>query len=163
MLSGINHGANLGEDVTYSGTIAAAMEGAVLGMPAVAFSQVRPVDKPAHWAPAQRFVPEILRAVTSIPWPREVLYNVNFPALPPDRIRGVVVCRQGRRDQGTEIVEGVDPGGRPYVWIGAFRSDETSQANSDLAAIASGAVSLTPLHLDLTHGATLKKLSEMFS
>lgn len=163
VLSGVNHGGNLGEDVTYSGTVAAAMEGAVLGMPSIAFSQIRPSDQPAEWETAERFAPDIIRKLASIDWPKDVLFNVNFPALPPDKVTGMVVCRQGQRDLGTELVDGVDPGGRPYIWIGQFQSDETSQHDSDLAAVARGAISITPLHLDLTHGATLEALRGAFA
>ena len=163
VLSGVNHGGNLGEDVTYSGTVAAAMEGTVLGMPSIAFSQIRPADQPAQWQTAEHFAPDIIRRLASVAWPKDVLFNVNFPALPPEQVTGMVVCRQGQRDLGTELVDGVDPGGRPYIWIGQFQSDDTSQQDSDLAAVAQGAISITPLHLDLTHSATLESLRKVFT
>ena len=162
VLSGINHGANLGEDVTYSGTVAAAMEAAILGVRAVAFSQMRPPDKRIDWRTAERFVPEILRALVSIPWTRDMLVNVNFPPLAPDQVAGVRPCRQGRREEGTTIIEGVDPGGRPYLWVGNFLSDVSLGHGTDLAAIMEGAIAVTPLHMDLTHKSTLKKLSGIF-
>ena len=163
VLSGINPGANLGEDITYSGTVAAAMEAALLGVPAIALSQVRQPDQPIRWATAEHLAGGVVRKVTSVPWPRDVLMNINFPDLPPTEVKGVRVCRQGRRDEGTVVVEGHDPGGRPYVWIGSFLSDATSEQDTDLAVIDGGAVAVTPLHLDLTHSATLTRLDGVFS
>ncbi|HEX9789962.1 MAG TPA: 5'/3'-nucleotidase SurE [Kiloniellales bacterium] len=163
VLSGINHGTNLGEDVTYSGTVAAAMEATILGIRAVALSQARPGDGPIAWQTAQHFAPDILRRLVAIKWPRETLVNVNFPAGPPDRVSGVRACRQGKRDQGTRISEGIDPGGRPYIWVGSFQSDTSTDLDTDLAAIEAGAISVTPLHLDLTHKATLRDLEAVFA
>ncbi|MHA1599244.1 MAG: 5'/3'-nucleotidase SurE [Alphaproteobacteria bacterium] len=163
VLSGINHGSNLGEDVTYSGTIAAAMEAAILGIRAVAFSQARDGDKKISWATAQYFAPDILRRLAAIHWPQDLLVNVNFPALPPEKVRGVRSCRQGRRDQGTSISRGVDPGGRPYIWVGNFRSDASKGRNTDLSVVADGGIAVTPLHLDLTHKSTLRDLGEVFA
>jgi 5'-nucleotidase len=159
VLSGINHGTNLGEDVTYSGTVAAAMEAAILGVRAVAFSQMRPNEGRIDWRTAEQFAPRILRRLAVLPWPRDLLINVNFPPLPPEEIKGVRSCRQGRRDEGTTINEGVDPAGRPYLWLGNFLSDASSDHGTDLAAIMEGAIGVTPLHMDLTHKATLKKLA----
>ncbi|MFQ5775175.1 MAG: 5'/3'-nucleotidase SurE [Kiloniellaceae bacterium] len=163
VLCGINHGANLGEDVTYSGTVAAAMEAAILGVRAIAFSQMRRGDGSIDWKTAERFTPGIVRTLASMPWRRDLLVNVNFPPAPPEQVTGIRPCRQGRRDEGTTVSEGVDPGGRPYLWIGDFLSDISSGHNTDLAAVMEGAISVTPLHLDLTHKATLKRLSEVFA
>jgi 5'-nucleotidase len=162
VLSGINHGTNLGEDVTYSGTVAAAMEAAILGVPAVAFSQMRPREGRIDWRSAEHFAPIILRRLAKLHWPRDLLFNVNFPPLPPEQVVGLRACRQGRRDEGTTISEGADPSGRPYLWLGNFLSDASSEPGTDLAAIAEGAVGITPLHMDLTHKATLKKLAGVF-
>lgn len=162
VLSGVNHGANLGEDVTYSGTIAAAMEGALLGVPSIAFSQMRDDEGLIHWATAERHGPDIIRKLASFAWAPELLVNVNFPPRPPDRVAGVRICRQGRRDTATEVVEGRDPAGREYLWIGDFLNDETSDPDTDLAAVMDGAISITPLHLDLTHSATLERLDGLF-
>lgn len=163
VLSGINQGANIGEDVTYSGTVAAAMEAALLGYPAIALSLLRRGDHEYRWPTAEQHAGGVIRRLTSATWPRDVLMNVNFPDVPPNQVTGVQVCRQGRRDVATEVVDGTDPSGRPYVWVGNYMSDETSQQGSDLAAMAEDAISVTPLHLDLTHGATLKRLAELFS
>lgn len=163
VLSGINHGGNLGEDITYSGTVAAAMEAAILGVRAVAFSQMRQGDRVKSWRTAERFAPQILRRLATISWPRDMLVNVNFPPLPPEEVAGLIPCRQGRRDEGTTISEGVDPAGRPYLWVGNFLSDASTGHDTDLAAIMEGGVAITPLHLDLTHKATLKALQREFS
>lgn len=163
VLSGINQGANLGEDVTYSGTVAAAMEAAILGIRAVALSQMRRGDGPIDWRTAERFGPDILRNLAGLPWGADLLVNVNFPPLGPEEVSGVRACRQGRRDEGTTVSEGVDPSGRPYLWIGDFLSDRSSQHDTDLAAVMEGAIAVTPLHLDLTHKATLKRLGEVFA
>lgn len=162
VLSGINHGANLAEDVVYSGTVAAAMEGAMLGIPAIAFSQLRRGDEPADFAPAEHFAAEVIRKLYGMAWMRDLLMNVNFPALPVERIAGVRVCRQGRRDATVGVVEGRDPGGRPYLWIGDWAGNHTTDLDTDLAAVAAGAISVTPLLPDLTHGASLKALESQF-
>jgi len=162
VLSGINHGANLGEDVTYSGTVAAAMEAAVLGVPAVAISQMRPREGRIDWGTAEHFIPRILRRLAELPWPRDLLFNVNIPPLPAEQVQGVRPCRQGRRDEGTTIYEGADPSGRPYLWLGNFLSDASSDRGTDLAAITEGAIGVTPLHMDMTHKVTLKKLTGIF-
>ena len=163
VLSGINHGANLGEDVTYSGTIAAAMEGALLGVRSIALSQMRRGEKGISWATAEQHAPAIIRKLMAVDWPAETLMNVNFPPRGPDQVTGVRVCRQGRRDTTIQIIEGRDPGGRDYLWLGDFLNDETSQPDTDLAAMDEGAIAITPLHLDLTHMATLKRLAGVFS
>ncbi len=162
VLSGVNHGSNTGEDVTYSGTVAAAMEGALLGVRAIAFSQARHAENRIDWRVAERFAPEILTRLASISWTRDMLINVNFPAVPVEQVADVRPCRQGRRDEGTTISKGVDPGGRPYLWVGNFLSDASSERGTDLAAIAEGAIAITPLHMNMTHRGTLKKLSGIF-
>lgn len=162
VLSGINMGSNLGEDVTYSGTVAAAMEGATLGIKAMAFSQVRDGEGGLNFDAAEHHAPGLIARLMTARWRREVLYNVNFPALAPEAVKGINVCQQGRRDTGTSVVEGRDPSGRPYVWIGTFLSDESTTPDTDLNAISEGMISVTPLHLDLTHRPTLKEHNTLF-
>lgn len=161
VLSGINVGANLGEDISYSGTVAAAKEGASLGVPAVAFSQVRTPEGLSHWPTAERFGVEVLKRLASLSWRRGLLINVNFPPVPPDSVSGIRACYQGQRDAGVELIDYNDPSGRPYVWIGDFTSDRSVQAGSDLVAIEQGAVTVTPLHLDMTHRPSLKAAREV--
>lgn len=163
VLSGVNHGANLAEDVGYSGTVAAAMEAALLGMRAIAFSQIRRGEAQTDFAVAERFGPEIVRRLYACPPQRDLLFNVNFPPLAPEAVTGIKVCRQGRRDDMVGVVEGRDPSGRPYLWIGHWGGDGAGEADTDLAAIASGAISVTPLHLDHTHRESLAQLRERFA
>ena len=162
VLSGINDGGNLGEDVTYSGTVAAAMEAALLGIRAIAFSQQRPPDGSVRWKVAEKHLPDIVRRLADIEWARDLLVNVNFPAVAPDDVTGIFVCRQGRRDQGTSVTEGEDPSGRRFVWIGGYQVDDSSDTDTDLAVTAKGGISVTPLHLDLTHAATMKRMKGVF-
>jgi 5'-nucleotidase len=162
VLSGINDGGNLGEDVTYSGTVAATMEAALLGIRAIAFSQQRQPDGSVRWKVAEKHLPDIVRRLADIEWARDLLVNVNFPAVAADDVTGIFVCRQGRRDQGTSVTEGEDPSGRRFVWIGGYQVDDSSDTDTDLAVTAKGGISVTPLHLDLTHAATMKRMKGVF-
>jgi 5'-nucleotidase len=162
VLSGINMGSNLAEDVTYSGTVAAAMEAALLGLPAIALSQNRRGDHDFRWATPRAHAPDVLRRICRAGFAPDTLVNVNFPDVEPDGLKGVRVARQGRRDVQTEVVEGTDPGGRPYVWIGDYLRDEALEADTDLAAVAEGFVSVTPLHLDLTQRDRMAALAQAF-
>lgn len=163
VLSGINRGGNLGEDVTYSGTIAAAMEGTLLGYPSIALSQVTDDDGTARWSTAEHWLPKVLEGLASQTWPEGVLMNINFPDVPHDKVTGIEATEQGRRKPGGEIVDGRDPRGEPYYWIGAQRQEDRYRENTDLEAVLRGAVSVTPLGLDLTHGKALKVLKGAFS
>ena len=162
VLSGVNQGANLGEDVTYSGTVAAAMESTILGVPAIALSLVRRGDHDHRWDTAEHHAPEVIRRLTSFAWSKDVLMNVNFPDVPRDDVTGIRVCRLGRRDVGTQVLDGKDPAGRPFVWVGDFSSDDTSQPDTDLAAVRESAIAVTPLHLDLTHLSSVELVSQVF-
>jgi 5'-nucleotidase len=158
-LSGINRGSNLGEDVTYSGTIAAAMEATLLGVPSIALSQaVTPQELP-RWSCAETHAAEVIRKVTRVAWPKSVLLNVNFPDLPPDKVKGVELARQGRHKIGDQLVRNIDPRGQPYYWIGAMRLEDPTQPGTDIAAVNAGKISVTPLYLDLTHRPTMRRLS----
>ena len=162
VVSGVNRGGNLGEDVTYSGTVAAAMEGTLLGVPSVALSQVYEDTHPVKWATAEKWTAKVLKRLTAEPWPPGVLMNVNFPDVTAGRVTGIEVTRQGRRKIGSELVRGTDPRGEPYYWIGAQRREEKYGRGIDLEAISRGAISITPLTMDLTHGPTLKKMKARF-
>ncbi len=163
VLSGVNRGANLGEDVLYSGTVAAAMEGAMLGIPAIAFSQVRVRAKDKlHWETAAAFGPDVVRKLVSIAWPKGVLMSVNFPPVPPKEVTGIEVGRQGRRMSHVEVVHARDPFEREVTWIGDFPTDEPEHPETDLGIVMSKAVSVTPLHFDLTHAAMLRHMDGLF-
>ena len=162
MLSGINRGANVGEDVTYSGTVAAAMEATLLGVPSIALSQVFTDGHSVKWATARNWAPKVLRMLCEEPLPSGVLINVNFPDVAASKVCGIEFTSQGCRKIGSDLVSGVDPRGEPYHWIGAQRRQERYRAGSDLEAIQRGVISVTPLSMDLTHLETLKKLRSKF-
>lgn len=162
VLSGINAGGNLGEDITYSGTVAAAMEATLLKIPAIALSQVRRNGHDVPWSTARQHAADIVRRVVALDWPGNVLMNVNFPDVPHDRVTGVDVTRQGRRKIGEMLNRGVDPRGNPYIWIGTERDEDPSFPGSDLEAVHAGAISITPLGLDLTHQCTMTALRKIF-
>jgi len=158
ILSGINRGGNLGEDVTYSGTVAAAMEGALLGIPSIALSQVYEDRHKVKWATAKTWMPKVLKQLLSAGWPKGIFMNVNFPDRTAAKVTGIEVCRQGRRKIGGELTRGVDPRGDEYFWIGPQRDEQKFLKGSDLAAVNDGAIAVTPLALDLTHSSILKTL-----
>ena len=163
VLSGINHGANLGEDVTYSGTIAAAMEATLLGVRAIAFSQVCNDRQRIKWATAEAMAPDVIRRLARTEWPKDVLINVNFPDVPAAKVQGVKIARQGKRKIGDELIERVDPRGEPYVWIGSVKWEGLSPADTDIAAVGDGWVAVTPIELDMTHYPTFAVLEEAFA
>jgi 5'-nucleotidase len=167
VLSGVNRGANLGEDVTYSGTVSAAMEGALAGIPSIALSQSyarQGMGDAVPFAAAEAWAEQVLRPLIGAPMPPRTLVNVNFPALPADEVRGVRVVRQGLRDYGRlQIAERTDPRGYPYYWFALGPMIETPDHLTDLEAIADGYVSVTPLHLDMTHDASLARLAGLYA
>ncbi|MBC8445082.1 MAG: 5'/3'-nucleotidase SurE [Rhodospirillaceae bacterium] len=162
VLSGINRGGNLGEDVIYSGTVAAAMEGTLLGFPAIALSQVTRDQHPVKWATTEKWLPKVLGGLIKMSFPQSVLLNVNFPDVPAAKISGIEVTRQGRRKIGGELTSGVDPRGDTYYWVGPQRVEDRFRKGTDLEAINRGAISISPLSTDLSHSASLKKLKEVF-
>lgn len=158
VLSGINRGGNLGEDITYSGTVAAAMEGTLLGLPAVALSQFYTDRQDVPWKTAEHWLGAVLKQLFRVDWPAGVLMNVNFPDLPAKAVTGIEVVRQGRRKIGGALTEGRDPRGDKYYWVGPQREEDAFSVGTDLASVTTGAIAVTPLTLDLTHAAMLKKL-----
>lgn len=162
ILSGINRGANMGEDAAYSGTVAAAMEGTLLGFRAVALSLYYVDPATVQWPTAEQWCAEVLFRLSRMPWPRDVLINVNFPDVPPDAVTGIEVTRQGRRKIGGAIVEGRDPRGERYYWIGHGREEDRGRKGSDLEAVSRGAVSITPLTRNLTDESAIGPLRTVF-
>lgn len=153
VVSGVNRGFNVADDVTYSGTVAAAMEGTVLGIPSLAMSQAvgGRDDEAKIFACAVKHGPPLFRQLVEIGWPESVLLNINFPPLSPGRVKRVVVTAQGQRDQSVlRLDERVDARGRTYFWVGFKRVLTEPDVGTDLHAIAKGCISVTPLHLDLT-------------
>jgi 5'-nucleotidase len=166
VLSGVNRGRNAAEDVTYSGTVAGAMEGAVLGIPSFALSQAYAVSTKRfpHWDTAIKFAPDLIRRVLKAGMPRDVLINVNFPDCPPDEVAGVAIAVQGKRDQELLRIDARHDGrGNPYYWIAFGRAGIAEAAQgSDLAAINAKRIAVTPLRLDLTDEPFMTKLAEVF-
>jgi 5'-nucleotidase len=159
VLSGVNRGANLAEDVTLSGTVAGAIEGMALGIPAIALSQMGFYEPGTSFAAAEAFGPGIVKRLVEIGWPNDVILNVNFPNGPVEQITEVEVTRQGFRDVHVRHAEKrTDLRGKEYYWMG-FRMEKSSPADgTDLHAAYNGKISVTPLHIDLTHMQTVRDL-----
>jgi 5'/3'-nucleotidase len=162
VISGINGGANLGDDVTYSGTVAAAMEATLLGVPAIALSMTFRDRGKIQWATAERHAPQVIRRLVGQPWPRNTLINVNFPDLLPSEVKGITVARQGRHKIGDQLMERTDPRGRPYYWIGPLREIGDGVPGTDITEITRGRITLTPILLDLTSAPAVKALRKVF-
>lgn len=165
VLSGVNYGSNLAEDITYSGTVAAAMEGTLLGIRSIAFSQtIFNRSHPPKWQTAQHFAPEIIRKLVRLECPAGILMNINFPDALVSSVRGVRAVAQGFREaEESKIIKNIDPRGKPYYWIGYVPEPEVFGVGTDLDAVNREFISVTPLHLDLTHYKTLSVLEETFS
>jgi 5'-nucleotidase len=157
--SGINHGANMGEDVLYSGTVAAAMEATVLGIPAVALSYTGPdFESIPAWEEA---LTALLATVARQEFPRDTLLNVNLPAIDPADVKGIRVTSLGERRYADSLTRAVDPSGREYFWIGGGSrswTGRTGRKDSDFGAVEEGFISVTPLHLDLTNYRLLEEI-----
>lgn len=160
VVSGMNHGPNLGWDVTYSGTVSAAMEAVICEVPAIAVSATSYDDK-IHWTPGARYVAETLvPVVAKNGLPPATLLNVNAPSLPAEEIRGVRLCTQGDRQYVDRLEKRLDPVGRPYWWLGGkIHAAETAEG-TDTHAIGDNYITVTPIHLDLTAHAFLKDLRD---
>lgn len=162
LISGINRGGNIGEDVTYSGTVAAAMEGTLLGIPSIALSQVYEDSRDVHWDTAEHWAVPVIEKLLAADWPKGILMNVNFPPVSANSVTGIEAVSQGRRKIGSEFLEGKDPRGEPYYWVGPQRDVRENPKGTDLEAVTRGAISVTPLTLDLTHTSTLRSLKTAF-
>lgn len=158
VVSGINCGPNLADDVTYSGTVAAAIEATLLGVPAVAISIVG--RKNLHYKPAQIITHKLVKKIIQEPLPANVLLNVNVPNLSENKIKGYRFTRLGKRQYGDSVIEKIDPRGEKYYWIGGDILGDKPIANSDVQAVKEGYISITPIQLDLTAYDFLKKLSK---
>ena len=161
VVSGINHGPNLGWDIHYSGTVSAAIEAAIIGKPSLAVS-VATWDADVHWQPVADFAAKLAQWLTAHPLPPNTILNVNAPNLPQPEIKGVAVTTQGRRQYVDRIEKRHDPLGRPYFWLGGSLAEEAAGAEdgSDVRAVADGFLSITPIHLDMTAYALMPTLKE---
>jgi 5'-nucleotidase len=148
VISGINHGANMGDDTVYSGTVAAATEGFLLGIPSVAVSLAN--MQAENFETAALFVADLVRRFSSQPFPEHVLLNVNVPDLPADQISGFDVTRLGRRHKAQDTVKTINPRNQTMYWVGAAGGAQDAGPGTDFYAIAQGRISVTPLQLDLT-------------
>lgn len=166
VLSGINQGSNLAEDVTYSGTIAAAIEGTMLGIPSIAMSQVggSVAEDNNFWDTPLAHGPGLVSRLLETGWPTGIVLNVNFPPCTPTEVRGIEVTRQGRRDQALlHIDKRNDPWGMPYFWFGFERPPSKLVEGTDLGAVKERCISVTPLCLNLTDEATCQSLAGAFA
>ena len=161
VLSGVNHGGNLGDDITYSGTVSAAMEGCLLGVPSVALSYDDFRPSPADWEALRPALQRMIAYVCNHRPGAGRLYNVNFPRVSVGP-RGCRITVQGKRVYGDAIVANTDPRGYPYYWIGGNVLQSDTRPGTDLAALAEGYVSLTPVHLDLTDHGHVSELNQRF-
>ena len=161
VLSGVNPGSNLADDITYSGTVAGAMEGCALGIPAIALSQDPAGSRlEIDWSAGEAHGPAVIRQLLAAGWPQGVLMNVNFPDSAPENVAGVAVTSQGVRDQALLNIDSrADPWGTPYFWFGFERRKSTLVAGTDLAAIAENKISITPLSVDLTDRSAAEALA----
>jgi 5'-nucleotidase len=157
VVSGINRGLNIGDDVTYSGTVAGALEGTLLHVPSLAFSSATDDHGQVDYAPAATFARRLATHVLTHGLPEGVLLNVNFPASSP---RGVRITRQGTRSYRATAEERLDPSGRPYYWIAGVDMTPGGEKDGDHLAILDGYTSVTPLHANLTHEGSLATLGE---
>lgn len=163
VLSGINPGGNLCDDITYSGTIAVAMEAALLGIPGIALSLALEGAKERRWETVEAWAPRVLGALCAAGWAENVIINVNFPNIPADQVTGIEVTAQGVGKTGQGYLASVDPHGTPIYWLGTETYEERYRVGADVDAINRGAISVTPLSLDLTHRPTLAALRGVFA
>ena len=149
VVAGINSGANLGDDVIYSGTVAAAMEGRFLGLPAVAISITS--FQPNYLEDAAQVSAEMIAKLASTQLPSDVIVNINIPNLPKNELKGVQATRLGNRHKAEPVIRSEDPRGKPIYWVGAAGPEQDSGPGTDFHAVKNGYVSVSPMHLDLTH------------
>ncbi len=157
VVSGINAGANMGDDVLYSGTVAAATEGRFLGLPAIAVSLV--THDPTHYATAARVAAMLVQRLTSDPLPADTILNVNVPDVPWGELRGFEATRLGQRHRSEPLIPATDPRNRPIYWIGPPGREQDAGPGTDFHAVRRGYVSVTPIQVDLTRYEALDKIA----
>lgn len=158
VVSGINSGPNMGDDVIYSGTVAAAMEGRFLGLPAIAISQAAPC--PQHFDTAARVAVWLVRRLRERPLPSDSILNVNVPDVPWEQLAGFRVVRLGHRHKSEPVVKSIDPRGRPIYWVGPAGPEQDAGPDTDFHAVRAGYVAITPLQVDLTRHGALTTLTQ---
>jgi 5'-nucleotidase len=150
VLSGVNRGSNVGDDVTYSGTVAAAMEATNLEVPAIALSQLYDEKHEIYWETAAHHAPAIIRKLVKHGWPKGVFINLNFPACTPKKVKGVRLCPQGKRIVNVNLTGRLDPKGRPYYWLGGERDNTADKPGVDVDLLHKGYITITPISMDMT-------------
>ncbi len=158
VLSGINRGSNIGDDITYSGTVAAAMEGTNLDVPSIALSQSCEDGGNVRWHTAEHHAAPVIKQLVAAGWPKNTLINVNFPECEPAEVKGVRFCPQGKRLVNVALAERFDLKKRPYYWLGGDRDNRSDKPGVDLAVLAENYITITPLGMDLTDYKTMEEL-----
>lgn len=161
VISGVNDGPNMGDDVLYSGTVAAAMEGRYLGLPAIAFSMSK--HNPAHYISAAYIARDILTKLKISALPASTILNINVPDLPYAVLNGIEVTRLGCRHRAEKTIKAIDPRGKSIYWIGAAGAEQDAGEGTDFWAVNKGSVSVTPLQIDLTRYTSFDAISNWFS
>lgn len=161
IFAGINHGANLGDDVLYSGTVAAATEGRFLGLPAIAISLAS--NESRHFETAARVATTLLQKIVKQPLPKDTLININVPDLPYAKLQGYQATRLGQRHKSEPVIKSFDPRGREIYWVGSPGSEQDAGLGTDFDAIKNGCVSITPLQLDLTRYERMDEIKHWLS
>ncbi|MFL2781384.1 MAG: 5'/3'-nucleotidase SurE [Rhodospirillales bacterium] len=164
VLSGINRGVNLGEDVTYSGTIGAAIEATLFGVPSIAMSQeYNDAELIDEWGISRKYGAKILKKLLLSNWPKDVLININFPCVSSDQNVDIEITREGRQKIGDEVIEQCEDNQIRSFWIGKKKKSNSFINGTDLAAIKNGNISITPISINLTHKSSIKKLKKVFN
>ena len=165
ILSGVNQGQNIADDVVYSGTIGGAMEGALMGIPSIAVSQAYQYDggRIVPWGTVERYGPGLLKRLSRIEQPHGTFLNVNFPAVDAGEVKGMRICHQGKVDHNLHAEERQDGRGKPYHWLRFARGEPRAAPGSDLAALRDGYVAITPLKFDLTAHELVDSLADQLS
>ncbi len=161
VVAGINNGANLGDDVIYSGTVAAAMEGRFLGLPAVAISVAS--FQPRFLEAAAQVSHELIAKLSTTQLPKDVIININIPDLPKQELKGIQTTRLGNRHKAEPVIKSEDPRGKPIYWVGSAGPELDAGPGTDFHAIKNGYVSVSPMHLDLTHYKAMQDVAEWAS
>lgn len=166
VLSGINNGTNICEDVNYSGTLAACFEATLMRIPAIGFSQDKAYGEPANFQVARHWLVDVLTRLLSCSWLDDVVMSVNFPNIEPGAVTGILPVRLGRKATGTSFIKGQDPRGRTYYW-NDWRYDGPKTVDcgpdTDIGALAAGAIAVTPLAVDPTHQQALRSLKDVLA
>lgn len=164
VLSGVNRGKNVGEDVTHSGTVAGALEGTLCNIPSISFSQSVDFTKPnpkVHWLTVETHGPEVISRLLSVKWEPDTLFNVNFPDCISAGVKGIKLVAHGKRDVSKQITKCIDPKGRPYYWLNwPEEGSDPRRPDCDIEWLASGYITITPICLDLTNYSLLKRLKD---